>query len=296
MGARRNRAGFLPPALQGGAGRREKAFLSALALLAILGGSPCPAQEGKVPPPPPRPRSPLAGKKSLSKTLEFLALLKKIREAKTRALEASRAFEKEKKVLEEEIQALQKRVEGEKAEWERRTRETRTRLEAEKKARERAKAREAFLLEAGRAGKEKAAGIASLPRPMSSPGLRPPSSLPPLQVPAFLGRLFLELETLSGRARSVETWRKRVVKKGKTTFRDYLRLGGVLLLWRSLDGKEAGWVEGKTGKEIPFPPGLRARASREIARAVEILERRRAPELCLLPFPLLPKGKKEEKR
>jgi hypothetical protein len=94
----------------------------------------------------------------------------------------------------------------------------------------------------------------------------------------------------------VEARRKRFSRGGGEAYLDLLRLGGVVTLWRSLDGKKAGWVDPKTGERRNFPPDRAAFFSREISRALEILRRRATPGICLLPFPQLPQAGKEEKR
>ena len=101
---------------------------------------------------------------------------------------------------------------------------------------------------------------------------------------------------LAGLARSVEAQRKRVPPGGGETYLDLLRLGRVVTLWRSLDGKKAGWVDPKTGARREFPPDRAAFFSREISRALEILRRKATPGISLLPFPQLPQAGKEEKR
>ncbi|HHI68790.1 MAG TPA: hypothetical protein ENJ97_05640 [Planctomycetes bacterium] len=273
---------------------KGRLFRTFLVLLA-LEGSPCRAQSGGAPPPP-HPRSPLASPKKTSPALELLDLLGKIRRAQAKARQKAKDFEREKKALEEEIRALQKRTGREKEELARLREEIRDRRKKEQQARQRAKSLESSLGAAARRGAKIRKNHSRLPRPLGNPAAPAPPSPELLQVPAFLARVFLGLEEAAGRARAVEARRKKVLSQGKVTYRDYLRLGGVVTLWRSLDGKEAGWIDKKTGKEVPFPPEIRDRASRGIASAVDILSRKKAPQVSLLPFPLLPLQEKEEKR
>ncbi len=273
---------------------KGRLFRTFLVLLA-LEGSPCRAQSGGAPPLSP-PRSPLASPKKTSPALELLDLLGKIRRAQAEARQKAKDFEREKKALEEEIRALQKRTGREKEELARLREEIGARRKKEQKTRQRAKSLESSLGAAARRGAKIRKNLSRLPRPLGNPSAPAPPSPELTQVPAFLARVFLGLEEAAGRARAVEVRRKKVLSQGKVTYRDYLRLGGVVTLWRSLDGREAGWIDKKTGKEVPFPPEIRARASREIASAVDILSRKKAPQVSLLPFPLLPLQEKEEKR
>ncbi len=297
MGMQRNPRGRFFQGFQAlfSPGRKAAALLFLFPALPMLGETPCAAQPGQAPPPP-RARTPVASPKKSSQAFQLLELLREIREAQAEVRRKAKDFEREKKALEEEIGALKKRTQREREELARLQGEVRARREKAKEAGKRAKEAEAALREAVRAGKKTREELSRLTRPRGNPSPARPPSPSALQVPAFLARLFLGLEEAAGRARAVEVQRRKTQTRGKTLYRDYLRLGGVITLWRSLDGKEAGWIDEKTGKEIPFPPELGARASEGISRAVQVLSRETAPEICLLPFPLLHLQEKEEKR
>ncbi len=283
------------PARPRGGSALSGTILAALVLFGALPGGK--AQEEVPLPAPPKARSPLPSRKARSKARELLVLLGKIREARQRIRKKAGAFREEKKALEEEIQALRSRIRKERAEKARLEKERLQARQRAQEAEERAKAREIELRKASLAGKKARDALETLLSGRDGKGtpLSPPPARPEDLAPWFR-KFFLRLEVEAGKARSVEARRIRLEEGGRVFYLDLLRLGRVALLWRTLDGRKAGWVDRTTGERRPFPPAQAPFFSREIGKALEILDRKAPPELCLLPFPQVPPEVKEKKR
>ena len=82
--------------------------------------------------------------------------------------------------------------------------------------------------------------------------------------------------------RTVDAYREKLEIGGRERTLDFLRVGRVVLLYRSLDGKEAGVWDGDARRWKSLPDSYRT----ALAKGFRVARKQAAPDLLILPIPV----------
>lgn len=104
---------------------------------------------------------------------------------------------------------------------------------------------------------------------------------PDISVAEKYRRIVEAYQIESDYGRTLEAWRGSLQQDGEERLVDFLRIGRLMLFYQSLDGREQGWWDRRSGSWQPLDDGYR----RSLEQGMRTARQQQVPVMLRLPFP-----------